>query len=245
MSLTENESLLEAYISTVIGPPPLPEAFGLSSKELHEIQNPPPSIFDQFIGDPLGRLFNLQPKGNIATCLLGVICILLLPVTMLYMYVCAFSEGFSSGTRHPKRKQYEKYVKARKIYAARRAQTELNYARTRQDFWFGLGGRGFEEEVADLLRKYGHDVRTTAVSGDEGVDLVVDDSTIVQCKQHAKPVAPAVVRDLAGTRQYFGAKRAILISSRGFTTGATAFAKKVDIELWDVHTLIEMQDELN
>ena len=142
---------------------------------------------------------------------------------------------------HPKKQKLDQYRAALDQYSA--AVEELN--RLQQSFWRALSGVQFENEVAALLRKHGHDVQTTPYSGDEGVDLIMDRDIIIQCKAHAKPVSPATVRELLGSKQCFKARKAILIASCGCTSGATAFAKKTDIDLWDISHLIELQEKLN
>lgn len=135
---------------------------------------------------------------------------------------------------HPKKQKLVQY----------RAAVEA-YNRSQQSFWMTLSGVQFENEVAALLRKHGHDVQTTPHSGDEGVDLIMNREIIIQCKAHSKPVSPATVRELLGSKQYFKASKAILIASCGCTAGATEFAKKTDIDLWDISHLIELQEQLN
>jgi hypothetical protein len=226
------ESVRESSIRRKIGPPPSPASFGLTGAELEAIKNPPKSLAERIDSFPVSH-----------GCLGVLLFPLWYPFAMTFGLVIAiFEDAFPK--RHRKQKQFEAYQAALRTYESRRQDAASAYDRKRQDYWLRLGGREFEEEVASLLREHGHAVQTTSASGDEGVDLVVDRATVVQCKNHAKPVAPATVRDLAGAKQYFGARRAILISSRGFTSGAIEFARKVNIELWDVHTLVSLQDQL-
>ena len=75
--------------------------------------------------------------------------------------------------------------------------------------------------------------------GDEGVDLLVDKTTIVQCKAHGVPVAPAVARELLGCLTYSRAARAILVSMSRM--GTRSFAEKASIQLWDTAKLISVQ----
>jgi restriction system protein len=123
-----------------------------------------------------------------------------------------------------------------------RRHVELELARAKEDFWRRLDGLRFEQEIATLLRSLGHTVRLTPRSGDEGVDLFIDEDTILQCKAHSVPVSPAVVRELLGAKSYFKARKAILVSTGGFTSGATEFARKTTIELWDANTLVRLQE---
>lgn len=118
------------------------------------------------------------------------------------------------------------------------------FVRTQTTFWRSLDGLAFEREVASLLTKSGLPARLTPASNDKGIDLILGDGSIVQCKQRKDPVGPAVVRELYGTLMASRAPRAILISTNGFTPGAHDFAKGKPIELWDHNVLIKMQRDL-
>lgn len=108
-------------------------------------------------------------------------------------------------------------------------------------FWDALTGRQFELEVANLLNRAGYSATVTPASGDKGVDVLLSDGTIVQCKTHKTRVSPSVARELYGTLGHFGAPRAILVSKNGFSRGVYEFAQGKKIELWDVNVLIEIQ----
>ncbi|HAO98802.1 MAG TPA: hypothetical protein DCQ83_02020 [Fibrobacteres bacterium] len=147
---------------------------------------------------------------------------------------------------HPKWMQYEKYVKDVRNYEAylneqRRIQ-EMDDRRKRLEHWTSCNGIEFEHEVAELFRRLGHFVVKTGGAGDEGIDLVVDNDTIVQCKQHAKPISPAVARELLGAMNFAKAKKAILICPSGFSNDTKEFARKANLELWDGDKLIAMAE---
>jgi len=120
---------------------------------------------------------------------------------------------------------------------------ETWFVRTQMDFWSQLSGVAFEHEVAALLTRLGHRVRLTPVTGDRGVDIFVDDGTIIQCKAHKTPVGPAVARELYGTLKDHNVRRAVLVSKAGFTSGVHEFVKGKPISLWDIHALIAMQKQ--
>ena len=115
------------------------------------------------------------------------------------------------------------------------------FSRTQTEFWDSLTGRQFEVEVAALLNRVGHSATVTPASGDKGVDVLLADGTIVQCKAHKAPVSPGVARELYGTLEHFGSPKAILVSKSGFTKGVYEFVQGKSIELWDTNTLISMQ----
>ncbi len=143
--------------------------------------------------------------------------------------------------KHPKHRQYARYAEVLSEYRRRRDNVGLHFDRLQSEFWLKMTGHEFERAVAKLLRDLGYIIRETSGSGDKGVDIFLGEDTIIQCKNHAKPIGPASVRDLAGTRQFFKAKRAILISTRGFTMGALSFAKETQIELWNVDDLMHLK----
>ena len=119
------------------------------------------------------------------------------------------------------------------------------WIRTQVSFWDSLTGRQFEREVANLLSRSGYSAQLTPASDDKGVDIILGNGTIVQCKAHKKPVGPAVARELYGTLRAHEARTAILVSKSGFTRGVIAFAKGRPIHLWDLRALIEMQRKLD
>ena len=93
-----------------------------------------------------------------------------------------------------------------------------------------------------MLRTREFAAEKTRGSGDGGVDIVLTDAKgkiLCQCKNHAKTIGPATVRELYGAMMHFGISRGLLISSSGYTAGAVEFAKDKDIELWGLDELIE------
>ena len=94
-----------------------------------------------------------------------------------------------------------------------------------------------------MFKNLGHQVQFTSATGDQGVDLFIDKDTVVQCKAHEAQISPSVIRDMYGTMMHFKKKKAIVISTGGFTKGCYDFAKGKPIELWDVEKIIEKAKE--
>lgn len=115
---------------------------------------------------------------------------------------------------------------------------------TEQRFWKEMDGWEFEVDVKTLIERLGNKAELVGGTNDKGVDILVDDDTVVQCKAHQKPVSPAVARELYGAMTDFGARRAILVSLNGFTNGVMEFVRNKPIELWDVNDLIRMQKRI-
>ncbi len=116
--------------------------------------------------------------------------------------------------------------------------------RTQETFWNGLTGRALEIEVANLLSRIGHKATLTPGSGDGGVDIVLDEGTIVQCKAHWASASPGVLRELYGTLIHQRAPRAILISLNGVTNGVHSFINGKPITVWDRSRLISIQKSI-
>ena len=110
----------------------------------------------------------------------------------------------------------------------------------RREYWMSLSGIEFEQEVGALYRARGYQVQSTPISGDQGIDLVMQkdgETTVVQCKSHQKPVGPAVARELFGAMVAVGADNAILACTGGFTRGVKEFVRDKPIILLSASTL--------
>jgi predicted Mrr-cat superfamily restriction endonuclease len=139
-----------------------------------------------------------------------------------------------------KRRRYEE--EQRRLELERREVAQLK----RRRFWLEQDGLTFEKNVAKIFERLGHKVRLTKSSGDEGVDIFVDGDKIVQCKATKSQVAPAIVRDLYGTMRDKKAKRGIIVSTGGFSSGCYEFvARHKNIQLWDLDKLLEVAGKLS
>ena len=127
---------------------------------------------------------------------------------------------------------------------ARRAALK-SQQRKRQEYWESMGGIQFERELGKLFRAQGYSVKSTPVSGDQGVDLILTKNgktTVVQCKAHRSPVGASVIRELFGSMYHFKADSAILACTGGFTNGVIKFARGKPIRLissWDIVRMAE------
>ncbi|MDV3455874.1 restriction endonuclease [Sphingomonas sp. HF-S4] len=93
---------------------------------------------------------------------------------------------------------------------------------------YAAGGQEFERRIARAFRQWGFDVDEVGGRNDGGIDLVVRRAGIkglVQCKAFAKPVSPAVVRELYGTLTHSDAQVAILATLHGISKAAAEWAQ--------------------
>ena len=130
-----------------------------------------------------------------------------------------------------------------KVQRYQNALKEYNWSI--EQYWKSLSGLEFESDLADLYRKLGYFVRTTPKSGDEGIDLILDnnkETIIVQCKAHKKPIGVVVARELYGVMIDYGANSAILASTGGFTRGVRQFVVNKPIKLVSISQLIKMTE---
>lgn len=135
--------------------------------------------------------------------------------------------------------------KARQESERVRLAAERARRRRLADYWMSLGGNEFERELGSLFRELGYHIEFTPSSGDQGVDLILKrrgTTTIVQCKGHQSPVGPAVARELYGSFHHFGADRAILACTGGFTRGVKEFLRDKPIALLSASELAALGD---
>lgn len=102
----------------------------------------------------------------------------------------------------------------------------------------------FEEWVAARFKDRGYKVKTTAVSGDHGIDLVArreNEKVVIQCKRYRdSTVGEPVMRDLYGTMQHEAADRAYLVTTSYLTPAALSWSRGKPIEIWDAAFLGKM-----
>ena len=140
------------------------------------------------------------------------------------------------------RKFDSRFQRSAEFKAALKAFEEWDL-RTRSEFWQSLPGRGFEQELAKLIKLQGYDVELTPVSGDHGIDIILRRSgrtTIVQCKQTKQPVGPAVARELYGALMHSKADDGILAVTGGVTSGVHQFFAGKPLRVMDLSEILEL-----
>ncbi|WP_371499801.1 restriction endonuclease [Kitasatospora sp. NBC_00374] len=112
---------------------------------------------------------------------------------------------------------------------------------------FAMDPLAFEELVAELFRRRGFVTRTTARSGDQGVDVVAEDpdpitggQIVIQAKRYRGRVDPTAVRDLDATRVHHGANKGILVTTATFGKGSRDWVKGKPLTLVDGAQLVEL-----
>lgn len=234
---------------------PTPEQFGLTTETVTSLT--------QEMAQRDKRRGNICLWICIAPCVVGAVAFYVLNIkgpislglllgvifTSVWFAMCGFIVGLLIGIALLK---FINYIvpdpmpySVLKRYLDAVAQYEAWFIRTQQTFWDNLTGRGFEIEVTNLLNRAGYRARLTPASGDGGVDIVLGDGTIVQCKAHRAPASPGVVRELYGTLTHQNAPKALLISRSGVTNGVHSFIQGKPIMVWDTANLIALQKGLD
>ena len=102
--------------------------------------------------------------------------------------------------------------------------------------------RDFEKLIARLFIRMGYHVKLTPKTADYGADIVAEkgkERVVVDAKKWKKGhhVGDGEVRSILGAMHYFGANKAILVTTSNFTRKAREQAKGAPIELWNGYAL--------
>ncbi len=103
--------------------------------------------------------------------------------------------------------------------------------------------KGFEVACAESLRRLGWVARTTAASGDQGVDVVATKDgvkAVLQCKLHSKPAGNKAVQEIIAGRDYEKANVAAVVASAGFTRSAYELAAATGVLLLRIEDLSQI-----
>jgi restriction system protein len=120
------------------------------------------------------------------------------------------------------------------------------------ELMFQLSPRQFEELMAELYAREGFEVKLTAETCDDGVDLYLVEHTafgrlltIVDCKRNNanRPVGVGIVRQMLGTIDASGASAGVLATTSRFSSGAVLLSEKYPFRLGlqdycDLHAML-------
>lgn len=172
--------------------------------------------------------------------LMGISLILVTLSAVVYILVSTSMQ--SKDEKIENRKKYAKYNKYKDAMREYIYQTRLQ----QKIYWFGLSGRSFEIELANLFISKNYKVSISKQGGDGGIDLLVekDNKTIgVQCKAHAAKIPPHVARDLLGTITSRNINKGMLATLNGGTAGTVDFCKSNNIVLWTINDILDFGDD--
>ena len=117
---------------------------------------------------------------------------------------------------------------------------EYQAARLLERGWRHLRGYEFEQFLAEAFRLHGHAVTCLGGSGDQGVDLIVQDHGLkvaVQAKGYEHAVSNAAVQQAYAGQRIHGCAACMVITNSRFTQSAREAALAVGCGLVDGHSL--------
>jgi len=106
-----------------------------------------------------------------------------------------------------------------------------------------LDGYEFQKVVGELFQKMGYVVENTPLSGDQGADLILTkfgEKVVVQAKRYEDKVTNGAIQEAVAAIKFYGARRAIVITTGNYTKSAHELAKANDVELIDREVLTSL-----
>jgi len=107
------------------------------------------------------------------------------------------------------------------------------YLRAKYESRFDLHPRVFEETVASVFGDLGYTARTTAYTGDGGIDIVLLDQSGneigVQVKRWRRSIDVEQIRSLVGALVLKGSTRGIFVTTSSFQKGASSTASVAEL----------------
>lgn len=108
-----------------------------------------------------------------------------------------------------------------------------------------MSGREFEIFIAEVYEDLGYKSKLTPESGDQGVDILINDflgkKIAVQTKRYTGSVGNAAVQEVIAGRIFYGCSKAIVVTNSTFTKSAAHLARQDgNVELIDRVALAEL-----
>ena len=104
------------------------------------------------------------------------------------------------------------------------------------DFIDKMTGEEFEKFIGDYFRKIGYNTLVTPLSGDFGVDIIVENELVkigIQAKRYSDRVTNAAVQEIVAGIKHYNLDKGMVITNNYFTKAAKELAKDNNIVLWD------------
>ena len=140
------------------------------------------------------------------------------------------------------RKEAELFINSEK-FNGKTANTMVNDKKiTGIDYIDQLTGEEFEKFIGDYFKSKGYKVVVTPLSGDFGVDIIVENELVkigIQAKRYSDRVTNAAVQEIVAGIKHYNLDKGMVITNNYFTKAAKELAKDNNIVLWDRDTLKE------
>lgn len=109
-------------------------------------------------------------------------------------------------------------------------------------------GDYFEQLVMEIYTYYGYDIVKTAITGDQGVDLIMtkgDEKVAVQCKRYKKNVNNKAIQEVFAGMHYYGCNKSMVVTSSSYTHGGRNLASALNVQLIDCEKLADILSSNN
>jgi len=103
-----------------------------------------------------------------------------------------------------------------------------------------LTGEEFEKYIGDYFRSIGYKVIVTPLSGDYGVDIIIENELVkigVQAKRYTNTVGNSAIQEVVAGMKHYNLDKGMVITNNYFSRSAIALAKDNNIVLWDRDTI--------
>lgn len=111
-----------------------------------------------------------------------------------------------------------------------------------------MSGIDYEMHCAQLLERAGWSVSDTAVTGDQGVDLIATKNNArvcIQCKRYSSPVGNKAVQEVTAGLTHWNGTHAVVVSNAGFTRSAKQLAESTGVLLISEIELENLENRIN
>ena len=128
-------------------------------------------------------------------------------------------------------------------YSAAVAEWRFRQTEFGEGYWRGLKGIAFEKAVAEFFRRRGCTASLTGMTGDGGIDILLnigEKRYWCQCKGHAAPVPVGEIRRIAGaTLKSQGMAYPVMFATNGYTKPAILEAVELGVLCFDTVDLVK------
>lgn len=110
-----------------------------------------------------------------------------------------------------------------------------------------MNGHEFEEFLVGVFRNMGYRAEKTAVTGDQGIDIILEKESIkigVQAKCYSRPVSNVAIQEAVAGLRYYHLDKVMVVTNSTFTQAALKLAKSNNVILWDRNALIDKMEIL-
>ncbi len=123
-------------------------------------------------------------------------------------------------------------------------QNSLSASSISKQSYDAMIGLEFEQYCCNLLAKNGYtSINKTKGSGDHGVDILASKggyTYAIQCKRYKGKVGNKAIQEVFAGRAFYGADKAIVLTSGAYTKPAEEEAQQLGVQLWSRKELEEM-----